>query len=76
MPKSIFKSRTAALALFTVLMGACGLLSDNARQILSDHAAGILALLGLLNLWLRRITHGAVQFFPDEPPTDSMGNRI
>ena len=65
--KSIFKSRTALLAMLTAILGTLGFLSTDAEQFLQTHAAGLLSLLGLLNLLLRRITHGRVEFFPAEP---------
>lgn len=72
--KSIFKSRTALLALFTLLTSTLGFLSSETEQILRDHSAGILALLGLANLALRRITSGRVEFFPSPPYTFNDGN--
>jgi len=64
--KSIFKSRTAAVAVITATAGLVACFNDSAAQFVRDHCAGILTTLGLLNLALRRVTHGRVQFFPDE----------
>ena len=63
-PKSIFKSRTALLAFLTALAGVVGCISDGAGQFIRDHAAAILLLIGMANVWLRRITHGQVTFLP------------
>ncbi len=64
-PTSIFKSRTAIVALLTTLAGAMGSASEPVAAFLRDHAPLILLIIGPLNFVLRRVTHGSVTLIPD-----------
>jgi len=69
-PKSIFKSRTALLALLTTLAGALGTSCEPLGQWLNENTTGLLMLLGAANFWLRRITHERVSIIPHDIPDD------
>lgn len=64
-PKSIFKSRTALLALITAAAGSLAFVSPDAEAVITRAAPGILVALGILNLALRRVTKDRVALFPD-----------
>lgn len=66
--KSIFKSRTAVVALITAISGALGMGAEPVREWLSANAPAIMLALGLANIFLRRITRDAVTIFPPEKP--------
>ena len=59
-PKSIFKSKTALAGALVAVAGALGSYSEPVSQFLSAHAAGILVVVGILNVGLRAITKGRV----------------
>lgn len=66
-PKSIFKSRTAVLAIITALAGGLSCINADAEAFVSGNAGWILLVLGGANLALRRLTSDRVTIFPDAP---------
>ena len=64
-PKPLLKSRTVLLGLLTSLAGVIGACNEDAGKFLSEHIAAILTVLGMVSIFLRRITHGRVVLIPD-----------
>ena len=63
-PKSIFKSRTALLALLTALTGALGTFADPVKEFISHNAEAILIGVGAANFFFRRLTKDQVTILP------------
>ena len=63
-PKSIFKSRTALLAILTALAGGLGTACEPVRVWLSENTNGLLLVIGALSFVLRRVTHERVTILP------------
>ena len=62
--KPLFKSRTALLGALTAIAGIVGASHPPTGAFIRDHAEMILGLLGVLSIFLRRITHGKVTLIP------------
>lgn len=66
MKKNIFKSKTAAMALITSLVGIAAVFMPDVNELLTTHSAEVLTALGAVNLVLRAITKGGVSLFPSK----------
>jgi len=64
--KSIFKSKTAALAFVTSLAGAVSFFVPEAKDFLTENTAVVLLALGGLNFILRMVTKTGVSLFPEK----------
>lgn len=71
--KSLFKSRSAILAILTAIAGGLGIGSDAVGQFITQNASFILVALGVGNLILRRLTKDAVTLFPPDNTTSQGG---
>jgi hypothetical protein len=65
--KPWFRSRTALAGILTTIAGALGHQFPGFGLFLATHANEILILLGILSVILRRLTHGRMVLFPDDP---------
>lgn len=63
--KSIFESKTAALAAVTMLTGAAGVFLPEVKEFVAGNSEVILMILGLTSLVLRVVTKDGVQLFPN-----------
>ncbi|MDB6117754.1 MAG: hypothetical protein JWO08_1535 [Verrucomicrobiaceae bacterium] len=63
--KSIFKSKTAFAGAITAVTGAIGTLRPEAGQWIASHASVLLLTAGLLQILLRKVSHGQVILFPE-----------
>ena len=64
MSKSIFKSKTAALALVTTLAGIAAQFSPPVAEFMESNVETVLVILGGVNLLLRRLTSEQITLFP------------
>lgn len=62
--KTIFTSKTAALALVTTLTGVGGTFIPEVNEWVAQNSAVILSILGVVSLGLRLITKDKVTLFP------------
>lgn len=72
--KSIFKSKTAALAFITAVAGAASYFVPSIGSWVAESSDIILSVLGVVGLILRMVTSGKVSLFPSEPKNESSPN--
>jgi len=64
--KSLFKSKTLAVATITASAGAVATFVPSVGEFVTENAAGIMIVLGGLNFTLRLVTKDKVALFPEE----------
>ncbi len=67
-PKVFFKSRTILLNLVIAAAGVVAVFHPGAQEVVQQHAAGLLEVIGLINILLRSITHGRVALVSETSP--------
>lgn len=64
--KSLFQSKTIVFNLLVAVAAVVAYFIPAAEQFVQDNAVLVLALLGVVNLGLRRLTRSAYQLFPQK----------
>lgn len=64
--KSIFKSKTLAVNFVIAAAGLIAFFHPATAQLVKDHAATVLTVIGLANTGLRLVTHGKVALFSQD----------
>ena len=64
-PQAHFQANTAFAGAITAVTGALGTLWPEAGQWIAAHASVLLLTAGLLQILLRKVSHGQVILFPE-----------
>ena len=65
MTKSIFKSKTAVMAVITSLAGTAAKFYPEVADIVTANSSDILIGIGVIAIILRKLTNGKVSLFPE-----------
>ena len=65
MTKSIFQSKTAAVALITTVTGIIAQFYPQVAEFVTDRSADILIALGMIGMILRIVTKDKISLFPN-----------
>lgn len=63
--RSLFLTKTAVAQYIVALAGVLSIFYPSALKLVQDHATAILFFIPLINLAIRRVTHGRVQLLAD-----------